>query len=227
TRDAHRASDTAARAKRKRRGRERGRCRRRGLRGFRRGPLARSDEADVLVQLRLLPIRGRCDEPRQDDRAAPHLVLAGAQGHGRAAAHPPGSSDAGIVLGLVDVVGVRHTGDTPEQRTARVRPDRRALVLGRRTVQRRALIGMCYLGGRRRSISSRCSLRWIARDRLNGGFPFARIFASIVSLSALTLPSASSASRSASCAAIRGGSARQRGFAESLAASVSSGLYTA
>jgi len=30
-----------------------------------------------------------------------------------------------------------------------------------------------------RSMSSRCSLRWIARDRLNGGLPAARIFASI------------------------------------------------
>src|SRR5438094_5336452 len=76
-----------------------------------------------------------------------------------------------------------------------------------------------------RSISSRCSFRWMPRDRLNGGAPVARIFASISSSSALTLPSASSASRSESCAASRGRSARQSSFADSFTASVFSGSY--
>src|SRR6267378_1051341 len=101
--------------------------------------------------------------------------------------------------------------DPQEQRAPPQEPDRQSRDEGEKedlgAVPRQALSS--------RSISSRCSLRWIARDKLNGGPPVARIFASIASLSAFTFPSASSASRSESCAASRGRRARQSGLAES------------
>src|SRR5438552_6632993 len=109
--------------------------------------------------------------------------------------------------------------DPQEQRAPPQEPDRQSRDEG----EEEDLTALCGQALSSRSMSSRCSLRWIARDRLNGGAPVARIFASIASLSAFTLPSASSASRSESCAASRGRSARQSGLADSFTASVFSG----
>src|SRR5438552_12746516 len=109
--------------------------------------------------------------------------------------------------------------DPQEQRAPPQEPDRQSRDEG----EEEDLAALCGQALTSRSMSSRCSLRWIARDRLNGGAPVARIVASISSLSAFTLPSASSASRSESCAASRGRSARQSGLADSFTASVFSG----
>src|SRR5207237_3976601 len=106
--------------------------------------------------------------------------------------------------------------DPQEQRAPPQEPDRESRDEG----EEKALAALCGQALSSRSMSSRCSLRWIARERLNGGAPVARIFASISSLSAFTLPSDSSASRSQSWAASRGRNASQSDLADSFAASV-------